>query len=258
MRNYLTPNQHPFWQWLRSELSERMAENLPFIKIDPQKILLLGGQDKKMEDFFLKTYRNAMIWSDNTKSKPFLAKTLSLFQKYKINDISKATHEDLTQLDFVWAGPLCMKSIRYPEMFLELGDSLRTQGLLMFNYLGPDTAKEYRPHLREEAWIGPDMHDIGDSLLKAGFGDPVMNMELITLEYESLDLMMKDLRGINLIGEGSHEMERFRQFLENAPHENRKLKMTLEVVYGHAWKVEKKIPGITTISPEKIGKKHIR
>ena len=42
----------------------------------------------------------------------------------------------------------------------------------------------------------PDMHDIGDMLIHAGFSSPVMEMEMLTLTYADLKPLMRDLKGI--------------------------------------------------------------
>ena len=60
----------------------------------------------------------------------------------------------------------------------------RPEGLLMFSTLGPDTLKELRAAAgasRVHAFI--DMHDLGDMLVAAGFSAPVMDMEMIEIEY---------------------------------------------------------------------------
>jgi malonyl-CoA O-methyltransferase len=37
-----------------------------------------------------------------------------------------------------------------------------------------------------------DMHDLGDALVHASFADPVMEMEMITLEYATVDAVARD------------------------------------------------------------------
>jgi len=75
---------------------------------------------------------------------------------------------------------------------------LRPGGMLLFSSLGPDSLNE----LRSAAGHGPasprtrqfaDMHDIGDALLSAGFAEPVMDSELITTKFGSLDALMTEL-----------------------------------------------------------------
>jgi malonyl-CoA O-methyltransferase len=126
---------------------------------------------------------------------------------------------------------------------------LNTDGLLMFSTLGPDTLKELRAassvdgeHVHVSRFI--DMHDIGDALVRAGFASPVLDVEHITLTYDDVMAVMRDLKSIGahnaaegrsrgLQGRGflkqlTENYERFRQ--------DGKLPATFEVIYGHAWK----------------------
>jgi malonyl-CoA O-methyltransferase len=83
----------------------------------------------------------------------------------------------------------------------ELRRVLAPGGLLMFSTFGPDTLKELRA-----AYLGTDsythvnrfidMHDLGDMLVNAGFADPVMDMEYITLTYADVRALMRDLKAI--------------------------------------------------------------
>jgi len=125
--------------------------------------------------------------------------------------------------------------------------------LLMFSTFGPDTLKELRiafqgvdghTHLNRFA----DMHDIGDMLVAAGFSDPVMDMEYITLTYDDVKAVMQDLRSIGAhnatAGRASGMMGKkaWSRVLENyeALRRDGKLPATFEVIYGHAWKPQPK------------------
>ncbi len=78
---------------------------------------------------------------------------------------------------------------------------LAPEGLILFSTFGPDTLKELRhafsaidrhPHVSRFV----DMHDLGDMLMHAGFSDPVMEMEMITLTYASVEAVARDLKAI--------------------------------------------------------------
>ena len=131
----------------------------------------------------------------------------------------------------------------------EMARVLRPEGLFMFTTFGPDTLKELRhafravddkPHVNTFV----DMHDIGDMLSGAGFQDPVMDCEIITITYSELKTLMRELKGI-----GAHNVLPDRQTglmgktrwqqLANSYEQfrvNDKLPATYEVIYGHAWK----------------------
>ncbi len=246
--------KHTFWLWLSSELSERMLQNLPFIKINPSQIFLSGGFEEKTINALHQTYPQAVLWTNLVKQSSFkkLFENLNVFNKKKIQYLNDQEHALLRDIDLLWAGPLKMEANKMPEFFEGAAIQLKTQGLMMFNYLGPDTAKEYWSLLTQVGNIGPDMHDIGDALIKSGFADPVMNMEYIDLEYETSQLLMKDLYEMGLLSESELVSDELIRAFDSFKKESPKMKLTLEVVYGHAWKVPKKEPGITLIPADQI------
>ena len=128
---------------------------------------------------------------------------------------------------------------------------LEVGGLLMFSTLGPDSLKELRSvfsdgYAHTQRFI--DIHDLGDMLVACGFADPVMDMEVLTLTYDSFDEMLGELRasgsGCAMKARrhgltGRQSWIKARDAYENL-RSNGKLPATFEVVYGHAWKVAPK------------------
>jgi malonyl-CoA O-methyltransferase len=257
MTKYLNTSHNQFWSWLTSEISERMAQNLPFIKIDPKKILLLGNFDQPTFNYFSEKYPHAYIWSDQKSfnQRSFL-NVINPFKKKKISFLDFENEVEMANFDFVWAGPLRQLVENYPQFFLKVGKCLNNQGLMMFNYLGPDTGKEYFHLDLQGGHIGPDMHEIGDLLIQSSFADPVMNMEYLNLEYEKSELLLRDLLAIHDVDSHFANEQNLNQQLAEMKQEHEKMVLTMEVVYGHAWKVPKKEPGVTRISPESIKKSY--
>jgi malonyl-CoA O-methyltransferase len=110
----------------------------------------------------------------------------------------------------------------------------------MFSTLGPDTLKELRAaagETRVHAFI--DMHDLGDMLVAAGFSAPVMDMEMIQVEYQERSLLA-DLRAS---GQTSARADRARGLAGRGFGERLRgalaSRATFEVVYGHAWNARK-------------------
>jgi malonyl-CoA O-methyltransferase len=132
--------------------------------------------------------------------------------------------------------------------FKEIHRVLKPGGLFIFASFGPDTLKELRAasagidgHQHVNRFI--DMHDVGDALVHAGFSNPVMEMEQITLTYADLSALMRDLKAIGahtvlegrragLMGKSAWQrlVQNYEMFRQNA-----QLPATYEVVYGHAW-----------------------
>jgi malonyl-CoA O-methyltransferase len=87
------------------------------------------------------------------------------------------------------------------------------------------------------------MHEVGDLLLQNGFQAPVMEMEKLTLTYQTVIDLLKDLKAIgaqsvrrrakSLTGKTKFQLmiklyETYRQ--------DGKIPATYEIIYGHAWK----------------------
>ncbi len=157
----------------------------------------------------------------------------------------------------VWSNLAFQWSDDLPGVFAECRRVLRAEGLLTFTTFGPDTLKELRQAFPPEPGAVHvnrflDMHDIGDMLVHAGFSDPVMDMEALTLTYESVEQLMRELkalgahniargRGRGLTGRGT--LQQLKQRYESHRRDGR-LPATFEVIYGHAWKPQPRLgPG---------------
>lgn len=128
--------------------------------------------------------------------------------------------------------------------------ALAVDGFLMFSCLGPDTVRELRWLYAECGWPPPaheftDMHDWGDMLVGAGFAEPVMDMERITLTYDSPVRLLQELRelGANL-HPARFQALRGRGWRTRLESElaarlrgpDGRLALSFEIVYGHAFK----------------------
>src|SRR5437867_3798571 len=92
-----------------------------------------------------------------------------------------------------------------PRVFAEFRRVLKVGGLLTFTTLGPDTLKELRAafayadgYTHTNRFI--DMHDLGDMLVAAGFADPVMDMEHLTMTYAEPRPLLAELKAVGWIG----------------------------------------------------------
>lgn len=133
--------------------------------------------------------------------------------------------------------------------------ALAVDGFLMFSCLGPDTLRELRALYAALGWppAGPeftDMHDWGDMLVQAGFAEPVMDMERLTLTWADAGALLAELRelGTNLHPGrfGGLRGRAWRQRLEDEltralAGPDGRLALTFELIYGHAVKPAPKL-----------------
>lgn len=155
------------------------------------------------------------------------------------------------QADLLWANLSLHLYDRPVEVLQAWHQWLRTDGFVLFSCLGPDTLIELRRAYASAGWPPPlqpmtDMHDWGDMLVDAGFAEPVMDMERLTLTYPDADRLLDDLRqgGRNLhLGRraglaGRGHARAWRALMEKSLPRNPEghLCVTVEVIYGHAVK----------------------
>lgn len=85
------------------------------------------------------------------------------------------------------------------EVFAEAMRVLKPDGLLLMSCLGETSLVELK-----QAWLSvdkkshvhefPALHTLGDDLLKKGFSEVVVNAEIITLTYQDVIALMKDIK----------------------------------------------------------------
>ena len=121
--------------------------------------------------------------------------------------------------------------------------------LLMFSSFGPGTLQELaaswevldaHPHVHRFV----DMHDVGDAMLASGFEQPVVDAEVIRMEYPGFRALLDDLRniGANNADVGRRrglmtpaQLRRLESSYREHGFENNRFIASYEVVYGHAW-----------------------
>ncbi len=169
-----------------------------------------------------------------------------------------AAQED-AQVAMVWAN-MALHHEPLPGALLQRWyQLLQPDGFLMFSCLGPDSLIELRAAYARMGWPDPahaftDMHDWGDMLVACGFAEPVMDMERITLSFSSSRSLcwtscaawgatsMRDgfggLRGQGLAGGPVRTPSNGVLPRDGAG----RLLLTFEVVYGHAFKPQPRVP----------------
>ena len=152
----------------------------------------------------------------------------------------------------LWAN-MALHSVANPQQLLQQWhQALAVDGFVMFSCLGPDTAKELRQLYAQLGWPAAghsltDMHDWGDMLVQAGFAEPVMDMESITLTFATPERLLQELRelGCNLHPArfaGLRGRAWHAQLLSaldthlRVEHSEGQLALSFELVYGHAYK----------------------
>ncbi len=155
-------------------------------------------------------------------------------------------------VDMLWANMLLHQQAQPMQMLQAWHQALAVDGFVMFSCLGPDTVKELRALYDQLGWPAAghsytDMHDWGDMLVQAGFAEPVMDMETITLTFATPERLLQELRelGCNLHPQrfaglrGKAWLAQLHAALDThlrVDSSEGQLAVTFELVYGHAFK----------------------
>ena len=153
-------------------------------------------------------------------------------------------------VNLIWANMVLQGVLDPPMLMRQWHRMLAPGGFLMFSALGPDTLRELTA-LQARERQGPatidfvDMHDLGDMLLHAGFSDPVMDQERLTIHWDSPQALLTDLRAIGanvspVRFQGLRTprwLDAFQGRLDGLRNARGQIELTFEIVYGHAFKV---------------------
>jgi malonyl-CoA O-methyltransferase len=237
---------------LQREIGGRLTERLDVLRMQPQTVLDLGCGTGEISANLLKRYPKARVIGVDL--------AVNMVQKTRKRGgwwrKPQGVCADVAHLPFQ---PQCVDMLvsnlmlqwcnDLPAVFREFAQVLKPGGVLLFSTFGPDTLKELRAswskvdgYTHTSQFV--DMHDVGDALVQAGFRDPVVDMETITLTYNDVRGLLHDLKGIgaNNATEGRNHgltgkarLQAFLQAYENFRHADGHYPATYEVVYGHAW-----------------------
>ena len=276
----MTPTQHPptldpvavnRWQrtaplvspWLHEEVARRMQERLQWIKLQPQAWAHWGALRGGLQ-------AHAQLTSKYSDSTSFIVEANTERAQAAIKNIAKkwwnprgwttgAVRFEAPppgSVDMLWANMALHEAAEPQALLAQWHQALKVNGFLMFSCLGPDTARELREIYELLGWPPAgheltDMHDWGDMLVQTGFAEPVMDMERITLTYETPARLLQELAEL---GRNFHPARfpalrgrAWKAKLEEAlarhlvKGEDARLSLTFEVIYGHALKAPPKI-----------------
>ncbi len=262
-------DQHAQLQHL---IGERLVERLDYVKIKPELILDLGCSTGKFTRQLQQHFKKSKVlgvdlaWQmlSVAQSNGNWLKKWTNKERYTCADAEKLPFAD-NSFDLIYSNLMLYWLDNPDTAFRELNRIIKPGGLLIFTSFGPDTLKEMRQswaiaqgkdalgknsnHVRVNRFL--DMHDIGDSLTKSGFGGTVMDSETITMNYCSVAQVHADLKAM---GETNMNAGRTRnmtgkdlwQTYEQAYNQHKtaenELPTSWEVIYGHAWAGERQIP----------------
>jgi malonyl-CoA O-methyltransferase len=246
--------------WLHEEVGRRMEDRLQWIRLEPkawadwdpvrgglQAHALVERRYPKAECLVPPMESAAALAALDSVSRPW-------WRRWAASAIRPGPVPD-GAVQMVWSNMALHMSAQPQTLIGQWHGALAVGGFVMFSCLGPDTVRELRPLYHAMGWPPPaheftDMHDWGDMLVQSGFAEPVMDMERITLTWETPGMALAELRelGANLHPRRFPALRgrQWRQSLEREMSRalsgaDGRLALTFEIIYGHALRPAAKV-----------------
>jgi malonyl-CoA O-methyltransferase len=237
---------------LQKYAGKQLLERLEMMKTNPLRILDLGSGPGLFSRELARMYARARIIQLDIADRMLMTSRRHDPRFFSRHSYVCADGEHLplapAAIDLVYSNLMLQWSQDPDRLFRELSAALRPDGLLVFATLGPDTLRELRDSwaaVDDQAHVHTfiDMHDLGDALIRAGFSDPVMEVEMVTLSYSNLSALVNDLKGLgasNINRDRRRTLTGKSRYLQmEAEYEKRRdngmLPASYELIYGHAW-----------------------
>jgi len=242
--------------WLHGEIARRLIERLAPMRATPSRIVAWwpgpGGGDELLRAAYPRAARVAVepdaAWAERRRTaerRPWWSRAAA---RAVVVD-ETAGDAEIGRAQLVWANMALAFVVDPPALFARWYRLLEVDGLALFSCPGPATLRQLREVYAECGWPAPtpgyvDMHDLGDMLVAAGFADPVLDQETLTLRWKSAEALLAELRQLG----GNTAPDRFAGLrtpawrkrlvaaLEARADADGGIALSIEIAYGHGFK----------------------
>jgi malonyl-CoA O-methyltransferase len=240
--------------WLHTEVARRMAQRLPVIRLQPSEVIDWGAFLGASREHLARAYPGARLRAVETDAGACAATAERLkppwWRVWQGTQAVCAADEVVpSSAQLLWSNMSLHGHVDPQQAIQAWQRALKVDGFLMFSTLGPGTLVQLQRLYDAQGWPSPmaplvDMHDLGDMLVQAGFADPVMDQETVTLTWAQPALLLAELRGL---GGNVHPRraaglrtpgwyQRLLSSLTERAGADGRIGMDFEIVYGHAFK----------------------
>jgi malonyl-CoA O-methyltransferase len=240
--------------WLHAEVARRMAARLALVKRTPEVVVDWWSSTSASRELLGRAYPRAQLIRVEAGAPQASARSAAprWWSPHRWGAARTEVHEATQPLprpaQLLWAN-MALHVVADPEAELaRWRRGLADGGFLMFSTLGPGSLSGLREVYARAGWPPPhapfvDMHDLGDMLVRAGFTDPVMDQETLTLTWPDSRRMLDELRALG--GNASPQRhaglrtprwrERLVRALDALAGADGRPRLDFEIVYGHAF-----------------------
>ncbi|WP_139057253.1 methyltransferase domain-containing protein [Candidatus Ichthyocystis hellenicum] len=183
----------------------------------------------------------------------------SCLKRYRLDCLSADVQKlplASSSVDVIIANMILPCLVDRQHIFREWRRVLKPDGIFLFSLLGPDTFREIRwvfsfADSYAHTELFPDMHDVADELVRAGFQDVVVDVDVKQTIYSDFLSLCRDLKKIGVFhvttnGKRHGLLSRTAWKIAADKYEtirhDKGLPLTWELIFGHAWGGGKETP----------------
>ncbi len=237
--------------WLQSAARAELLSRLDLLRASPAAVLDLGAGTGLAAVEIKRRFRRAAVTAADIAA-PMLemARRRSRFWRpirCVQADARELPFEDAS-FDLVFSNLMLQWLVPPDAALAEIGRVLKPGGLLLLSSFGPETLRELRA-----AWEAGDagvhvndfidVHDLGSALARAGFIEPVLDVDRHVRHYADVRSLMRELKALgahNVDGRRARGLTGRSSFQRmNAAYEAQRLPAglpaTWQLVYAVAW-----------------------
>ncbi|MCU0921562.1 MAG: biotin synthase [Burkholderiaceae bacterium] len=247
--------------WLHGEVARRMAERLSLIRLQPRSLIDWWSFNGAAQALLQQAYpqsRVLRVEADEALLERGRAATAARWwspRRWAGPELVWATPDQLVpgEAELLWSNMMLHLAEDPAALMQQWQRVLAVDGFLMFSTLGPGSLQGLRQAYARAGWPPPhapfvDMHDLGDMLVHAGFADPVMDQELLTLTWTDAEALLRELRSLGGNADPARAAgwrtprwrDRLRIELQQLQGSDGRLRLDFELVYGHAFRAAPK------------------
>lgn len=236
-------DEHDF---LHREIRSRLLDRLAAVKLEPRTVIDLGAGTGGAVPALEARFPNATVLPiDLTRA---MLAAGSMTGREICADAASLPLPD-GSVDVAFSNLMLHHCPDPGAILTEARRVLRSPGVLTFTTFGPDSLLELG-----QAWatadrfshISPfaDMHNVGDALVRAGFTEPVIDSQVLTITYGEVDSLIADLRNAGSVNAtpdrnrgltGRVAAQRLRAACHAQAGPDGRIPITIDVVFGIAW-----------------------